>query len=1289
MAADKDSSVKMLHKLPKISQSGKRAGSTQREPWDDRFWLDHPPYSIASSSNTTSGKLMNPASSGYSLRYRQHSHGPKVKTGKVTSEFRGLLMEELSKAWEEHQIPAYFQETFRAHLETLTVSKSAKIIAKELKDLQGKKSPVQQALQAVDLREKSVAQLKEMDKYLATISSPDQFQDIAASCAEMLHSHRMLTLMAVEKIVEWRSSLAEHFYNTHHRSYDKVKRIPFMVENDNYLVKMRNDNDFMKGSAYSKMFLISSFVDPFLLQSIKPVHNQFTSKIKTVKTRKQSVVTELPTVVLHRIRMAEHVLLEEMLSTKRPSRNPTKSVTISSNVSLDASLISHQGYRSSNSVEPRVEVDLVVPSLAFEIREAKIRETCLEVILDIAIEEALEACFKTSLGEAVNEVGRQMVELEASREGAPIKERIIRGKGTTPTSSNKQPSSISSRIEEKPKAVEIKPRELPKLPETPKPTATPQVIATPKAIATPKPNSDDTQRNLAAASPSQALKGPLVAPHPPSKQRSAPPSKVDDAVSTMIAETVLMSTVDDQLFIVVEETISELSQESRRSTPDSLKDVGVYDDLSKSLEPESASDDLEVSNVAHSANLKHSSSDQESSSGLGPTEGTAPSIEPKFGVLETDSKVSEAKRKAEDLQAIEQAEKASAALREAENQAALTQLSEGMLGLILPELLIEVVSAHLSQELAVSQQTTGDFLETLITSEIAQVATVALHEEVSCSLASLICNELERSVIEEVCRALVESTFEESKTNARESEATKLQNEAKEANLSVAPLIYSKLEEEAIEELCQLLANEAAETAHTENQRQKLEELKLQEAKRLDSSLVPEMYGMLEANFIEEVCKQLTHAALEEAKMQGLQHASAMKRLNDDLVHTLYDELFNEWLESSWLTTLAESVISDQRGAMQPYTLSISDLHAPQQAEAPVDFVRESFTPRIHSPNAYSIASEHDPQAFTDAQYTALDESMTYDWPFEFAPDGLAFTSKDLNFVPISVNEQAIDSVLSSYFIRLPKELEAVVTSPQSLIDNVQAGCDSSLHWVVAKNFIIGLVVTTNDPHNEDLLNILHFSTSEFSWYNPVLSSALSWLWAEQSCDEVRISIDSPQDRDDKPDLKLKSKLAELGFTWKAVAEGSQDIRVGLRRPTDAPKKRTERRGLAFVYLTAIIATRSGADIEDLPDELATIGNRINIVAGLLSISEECEPNGLPFKRRMQRDLVEILDIACATGKANYNEVEVKQTHKPDGLLETIAKSEGTFKFLASVSVCHSRSSVKYSYIKINSVSPR
>lgn len=1213
----------ILDKLPKISYSPSRISpAPQREPWDERFWLDSLP-SYTGTSATSSEKLKKPNKVNSSFRHRQNSYVHKAKTDqvKVTPEFRGLLMEELVKTWEEKGIPLHFQETFKFHLDLTTVSKSAKIIAQEIKNLNANRATIQQALQAIDLRERSLNQLHEMEGYLSTSDDPDQLNDIAVSCAEMLHSHRMLSLLAVEKIVEWRHSLADCFYGANIRNYEKVKRIPFYVDGENYLLKARSDNDFMRGSAYSKMFLISSFVDPFCLQSIKPVHHIPTTSFKSVRTRKNSVVTELPTLILHRIRMAEHVLLEEMLIRKRSATVSDISVAeVPSNISFDSSY----AYRSnrSESVEPQDSVDLVPPSLAFEIRELKIKEACEEVVQEVIVDEVMEVCLSLALRDALRYSVKKQVEAEGASAGRQAGH--IKQKSSLPVLSNREsPLRHSQRKQTQSPAVFSK-SSVKLTPEKPEAFG---------SILTPKLKAIDLPPTMPKKSyPNDIIIWPLAAPEErkPIKTLSKPkvqkatkqtPSalQVNEAVSFQLADSLLFGVVEDELFIVVEETISNPS-ESHRVTPDRLEsysDKGdEIEDLPHVIRNEFASPSSKV--IVSQGQVKH----MEISKALL----SIPPItsNPHWNTLTESSRTNATT-----------------------NSKTATEVSSRM---VLQDDIVDEAVYQSSIEQAAS-----NLIEEAFGSSLDRVAEDVLKEIVELSSKELAASDLvQEDLLEEAAEAVL-------------NEAVKLSSYTIPASDRLAADFVEEAVSSLIGQTVEAVFKEAIDLANIQQQ----------------------AYCELEALVIDEACNELSKTCQEEAQVQAQKDQDEVEQTNS-LALAIREQLFSEWLDASLLPALAEATISDLL-TIDP----VPSLQAPEHSLKPIFekpiYVSPVFSPGIHSPNAYSAESSgFNSLRYADTLRSSMGESLSYDWPYEFAHDRLNFFDKDVRFVPVCASELAAGAILSSYYIRLPRELENVVISPDALIEQVLLGCESSLHWIVAREMIIGLVVVSFDPNHEELLNLLHFTTTEFKWYFSVFSRTLTWLWKHHPCDEVRVSLESTKKREDRPELKIKSRLGELGFTWKAVADHDEGIKMGLRRPNDAAKQATRRHGVSFAYTTILTSSRSEGGGEPLVDEaLASAGNRINIVASLLAISEEAEPCREPYKRRMQTDLIEIFDIACATGKADYCELVVTQTETPGLVFETIANSEVNFRLLSTVSMVHSREGVSLSYLQVNSVKSR
>ena len=94
-------------------------------------------------------------------------------------------------------------------------------------------------------------------------------------CINILHSLRMLSLHCVRCIIEWRKQLIYSYLLTTagstvmtpsgRNSVNKFKNIPFIWEGENYLLKMKNDTQFLQFSEYAKHFNFSQKSDPFLV----------------------------------------------------------------------------------------------------------------------------------------------------------------------------------------------------------------------------------------------------------------------------------------------------------------------------------------------------------------------------------------------------------------------------------------------------------------------------------------------------------------------------------------------------------------------------------------------------------------------------------------------------------------------------------------------------------------------------------------------------------------------------------------------------------------------------------------------------------------------------------------------------------------------------------------------------------------------------------------------------------------------------------------------------------------
>jgi hypothetical protein len=215
----------------------------------------------------------------------------------------------LRLAWQEHGVTEVLQNCFESCVYRLSRRKVASFIRKEMELLQENKATVQLAQQAVQLREASLSSVRELAAHLELISD-EELQTVGEDCAELLETHRVLCLSAVESIVKWREGLVfALLLNNTAESYQMAKKVVFTWEGVNYLVKMKSDTDFLKLSSLGRLFNFSTKHDPFLV--IPANFKVYTSEVDSAYQGDGRMILNLPAVILSKVRLAELVLMAE------------------------------------------------------------------------------------------------------------------------------------------------------------------------------------------------------------------------------------------------------------------------------------------------------------------------------------------------------------------------------------------------------------------------------------------------------------------------------------------------------------------------------------------------------------------------------------------------------------------------------------------------------------------------------------------------------------------------------------------------------------------------------------------------------------------------------------------------------------------------------------------------------------------------------------------------------------------------------------------------------------------
>lgn len=104
---------------------------------------------------------------------------------------------------------------------------------------------------------------------------------------EALTAEVYLTIDVIEAIVEWRERLNYLLSKVEDPTGVDKHDFVFLWENENYLIKIKNDTMFLKDSILSNFFHFSSKADPFLLVPSQMPANTVSASVKTKKKSKK------------------------------------------------------------------------------------------------------------------------------------------------------------------------------------------------------------------------------------------------------------------------------------------------------------------------------------------------------------------------------------------------------------------------------------------------------------------------------------------------------------------------------------------------------------------------------------------------------------------------------------------------------------------------------------------------------------------------------------------------------------------------------------------------------------------------------------------------------------------------------------------------------------------------------------------------------------------------------------------------------------------------------------------
>jgi len=195
---------------------------------------------------------------------------------KISAEVVNQLKEELLRVWNLNMIPDYHRQIFFESIYNLPASSYTPVLGKEIEEVSREQAPVQNTFRAIVARESCLFQIQEMDKVIPESGEQGQVgREMLDEMVNILHSLRMLSLHVVKCVIDWRKQLVYNYLigqqvslsaqSDSQLQHNKFKTVPFVYEEQNYLLKMHSDAQFLIGSHFAQFFNFSPKSDPFLV----------------------------------------------------------------------------------------------------------------------------------------------------------------------------------------------------------------------------------------------------------------------------------------------------------------------------------------------------------------------------------------------------------------------------------------------------------------------------------------------------------------------------------------------------------------------------------------------------------------------------------------------------------------------------------------------------------------------------------------------------------------------------------------------------------------------------------------------------------------------------------------------------------------------------------------------------------------------------------------------------------------------------------------------------------------
>lgn len=1073
-----------------------------------------------------------------------------------------LLQQEIERAWDYARLSDYFKELYRALLFSLPTSLRSAEIAKQIEELNSRSAPVIVALDAIEAREQSLEGLRELNSSLAGAMVKSQY--LLLESGDMLQSFRLLSLKAVEAVVTWR----QHVFSIQQlvlKSYyiSQTSALPFVWENANYLLKMKQDTDWLYTSNLCKYFGFDDAFDPFI---------QRCSASRQVEG-KGGVAIEGNTVVLSvglhlasRFMDAELILAEETVcdSIKPPNFSLVNSMPPIGSMSAAATphrnlqesfekrsaKVQESRRRTFNGHDLRGRIFNELEPKGHILNERRLNKDSYPLSRGIAGEEERRIRNRTAheteprgthgqttniSGTSERELhGRGLYDSDLRSRGGKLLARSRQGE-LKPTFESRASSQaeladedslyIDGQVEQEHNDLELKAEDI--------------------SLQSSKGHSvQHSNRTLLEHEP----KG-LSQTNPEGKTQTGTKKKLKKGKhgtkEPRQAKTV-RSFKDRMTGMLCEELYEEML--------DTLVDAVV-------VSAQGAVEDDMISGMIN-LELLH---DGVLAMLYGIAQAAAVEViaEDVLELILEDNKTADAAVKlAVDEHEQEGKAKAEQLLREMIMQMECdyaNALCEAVLETAVQFELYSTAGKELTQykdevkeaAAAALQLDYLDLMACLLAQEAADEETTLAQlqeDEKKAADEALQLEILENflSLIEEDIQDAAEAALSDAR--AEEEERLTEIRVVSEAAEAIAADVLELAIEGNLEELVNIwVEEECAEAAELQRQaeevaRQAAEIEELAEAllaSLVEGEVSAEDIPLLSTTILKSEVKAAAKVLKQEkSKAEAdalLNRQLAFDRASEEVASALMEEIF----PSSWLISFAEAILVEE----QRQEVLRNKFEGKITIEVPDNYMDVAFTPGIHSPNIYSQASL---SLYSMSPVTEQDEEVIFSFVYLADTKG----SARIGLGNIGEHPAYIYKTVKDYYAQLRDPVLSTVLSYEDLLVAETKLASPCWYWFKVNNRIGGLLLfSLDESETSRRITVMHYSTLYLAHYPACLKYFCDWLWHSDPCEEVRVNLYSGE----ALTSEVKKAYIQMGFRWKTLQDEaflSYTMHVmGLERP--------------------------------------------------------------------------------------------------------------------------------------------